>query len=297
VLPWYFAACSYGGDAFCHELVLKHNFGMFFDTWSHAQPFYYYLLHAPIVFLPWTLLLPAAVRGMSRDAETRFLLVWVAFAFAFFSVSEAKQAKYLLPLLPPLAILVGRWAAEAQPKPSRELLVAALALLVALSAATIAALLVLPERLPGTTRAAVAGVLPALALLGAAAAHWKRRPAAVALIAASVLVTALAAQLSLVPALEDYKSPRTLVDAAAALGHPVAIHGIAYRQTGGLVFYSGGPLPLLESSEAFHEYMAAPEPRLAYVSRKAFRGEYPVIIDSPYRDGTVLVRNWAEEEP
>jgi 4-amino-4-deoxy-L-arabinose transferase-like glycosyltransferase len=112
VLPWYAAVCARGGEAFCRELLVQHNLGMFFDTWSHAQPVWYYLRELPWMFLPWTLVLPWALRDRVRDRETRFLLVWAAFAFVFFSASEAKQAKYLLPMLPPLAVLVARWLAS-----------------------------------------------------------------------------------------------------------------------------------------------------------------------------------------
>jgi len=45
-------------------------------------------------------------RELYADQRERFLLAWILFGFVFFSRSENKLPGYLLPLLPPLAILM-----------------------------------------------------------------------------------------------------------------------------------------------------------------------------------------------
>ncbi len=239
IAPWYVAACSRGGEAFCRELVLRQNFEMFFDTWSHARPVWYYAVQLPWMFLPWTLVLPFALRGVRlTSGDTRLLCVWIAFSFVFFSASEAKQSKYLLAIAPPLAILVGRWIASSDLRSRR--------------AATAVG-----------------------AFLGAA-----------------VLTRWIAA-----PRADAFKLPLALTERAAALGHPVAVHGISWRQLGGLVYYGQRELPRLASQPDLAAWMSAPEPRLAYVDRKDWDGKYELVAASDYRGGTVLVANGWKEVP
>jgi hypothetical protein len=61
--------------------------------------------------LPWTIAVPAAAAGKSAlpSRHRRFLWVWVAVMFVFFSLSLGKRRAYLLPLRPALAILLAGW--------------------------------------------------------------------------------------------------------------------------------------------------------------------------------------------
>ncbi len=115
-LPWYLASYHKGGADFTRELIIKHNFQMFLETWSHKQPFYYYFLNLPWVFFPWMVFLPAAVYHLYLNKEEKtqwnFLFAWAVGMFCFFSLSQAKQAKYLLPMLPSLALITGRFWEE-----------------------------------------------------------------------------------------------------------------------------------------------------------------------------------------
>ena len=112
-IPWYLASYSRGGADFTRELILKHNFQMFLETWSHKQPIYYYLWNLPWEFSPWVVFLPAAVYQLLLNGRERpqrdFLLAWAVAMFCFFSLAQAKQAKYLLPMMPALALMVGRF--------------------------------------------------------------------------------------------------------------------------------------------------------------------------------------------
>jgi 4-amino-4-deoxy-L-arabinose transferase-like glycosyltransferase len=88
---------------------------------EHREPFFWYLPWIVVGFLPWSVVacgaLPA-IRDRLRDPSAagvaaRFLIVWAAWVFAFFSVPRGKLVPYMLPVLPPLALLVGdalqRW--------------------------------------------------------------------------------------------------------------------------------------------------------------------------------------------
>ncbi|MFN3467524.1 MAG: ArnT family glycosyltransferase, partial [Candidatus Brocadiales bacterium] len=115
-LPWYLASYQRGGADFTRELILKHNFKMYLETWSHSQPIYYYLWNLPWEFAPWVVFLPSAVYQLFLNGKERpqrdFLLAWAVGMFCFFSLAQAKQAKYLLPMMPALALMVGRFWEE-----------------------------------------------------------------------------------------------------------------------------------------------------------------------------------------
>jgi hypothetical protein len=125
-LPWYFAITQREGWAFIDEFFLEHHFGRFAtDELQHVQPFWFYIPAILGLFLPGTVFLP---RAPWRDPRFRFFVVWFAFGFVFFSAATNKLPGYILPLLPPLAILAAAGLPESSKLPAR--LAAAMALLI-----------------------------------------------------------------------------------------------------------------------------------------------------------------------
>lgn len=94
---------------FWHEHVER-----FFSSQQgqHPEPWWFFLASTPVLLLPWTCLLPAAVRGLRREPDpgSRHLVVycavWVAVTLLFFSASSGKLMTYVLPAFPALAMLV-----------------------------------------------------------------------------------------------------------------------------------------------------------------------------------------------
>lgn len=78
------------------------------------QPFYFYLALLPLLLLPWSPFLYRAIRHGLRqqDDGTRLLLWWLAGGTAIISAISGKLFIYLLPMVPPAAILIGRFLAE-----------------------------------------------------------------------------------------------------------------------------------------------------------------------------------------
>jgi 4-amino-4-deoxy-L-arabinose transferase-like glycosyltransferase len=113
--PWYALILRAQGREFVDVFLLGHNVARFTSTvHNHPGPFFYYV---PVILLglfPWSgLLVPALAR--LRPGESRadlLLLVWTAVPLAFFSVAGSKLPGYILPVLAPLAILMGRAAAR-----------------------------------------------------------------------------------------------------------------------------------------------------------------------------------------
>lgn len=112
-LPWYVLAWRENGQAFVDVFLLNHNLQRFTSTiHRHPGPFYYYV---PVVLLglaPWSGLVGPAlarVRPRASSAE-RLVLLWFLLPFVFFSLAGSKLPGYILPCLPPLALLAGRLA-------------------------------------------------------------------------------------------------------------------------------------------------------------------------------------------
>jgi 4-amino-4-deoxy-L-arabinose transferase-like glycosyltransferase len=113
--PWYALVYQAQGQAFIDTFILNHNVSRFTSTvHNHPGPVVYYL---PILIggmLPWSLLLWRAARGVRRSVPADMLIAcWALAPLAFFSLAGSKLPGYILPVVPPLAILLGRTAAAA----------------------------------------------------------------------------------------------------------------------------------------------------------------------------------------
>jgi 4-amino-4-deoxy-L-arabinose transferase-like glycosyltransferase len=129
VLPW-FIAVQQQNPTFFREFFLEHNFARFAtDRYQHVQPFWYYLVVVVLAMMPWTVIAGRAlVDGILTsvaewrlrharsckpapnrpgDAFPEFLVLWALIPIVFFSFSKAKLPGYILPSLPPIAILTG----------------------------------------------------------------------------------------------------------------------------------------------------------------------------------------------
>lgn len=90
-------------------------------TQLHPEPFWFFLMVLPLLLLPWVLFVFRAVRSgwkekiLKNDPFARFLAVWSAVVVCFFSLGSGKLMSYILPAIPPLALLVGRWGMAAPP--------------------------------------------------------------------------------------------------------------------------------------------------------------------------------------
>jgi 4-amino-4-deoxy-L-arabinose transferase-like glycosyltransferase len=111
--PWYLLMWRQEGQAFVDVFLLNHNLQRFTSTiHRHPGPIFYY---APVLLagvFPWTGLALAGL-GTLKPKMSRgdlFILLWLALPFLFFSVAGSKLPGYILPCLPPLALITGRAA-------------------------------------------------------------------------------------------------------------------------------------------------------------------------------------------
>jgi 4-amino-4-deoxy-L-arabinose transferase-like glycosyltransferase len=129
VLPW-FVAVQQQNPTFFHDFFLQQNLERFAtNRYHHVQPFWYYSAVVVLGLMPWTVVaVRALIDGMqtsiaewrlrharkSRPAPSRpgdafpeFLVLWAIIPIVFFSFSASKLPGYILPSLPPIAILTG----------------------------------------------------------------------------------------------------------------------------------------------------------------------------------------------
>jgi 4-amino-4-deoxy-L-arabinose transferase-like glycosyltransferase len=108
--PWYVLVLQAQGWAFVDTFFLNHNLQRFTSTvHRHPGPIVYYLPVLLLGLFPWTGLLVPALRDVRPRSDPRdlFVLVWLAAPLVFFSLAGSKLPGYILPCIPPLALLLG----------------------------------------------------------------------------------------------------------------------------------------------------------------------------------------------
>ena len=97
--------------AYRDEILFHQTFTRYADAWQHRQPFWYFLIGViPWFWLPLTALLPWLIprwrdAWLARDLRVVLPLCWVAIVVLFFSFSSGKRGVYVLPAVPPLALV------------------------------------------------------------------------------------------------------------------------------------------------------------------------------------------------
>jgi 4-amino-4-deoxy-L-arabinose transferase-like glycosyltransferase len=119
-VPWHILV-EMRQPGFLDFYFINEHFRRFLTTSHHRdQPFWFLPLILFIGTMPWTGLLPMAIkqagqRWRNRDSSSEidlFLLLWPLVVFVFFMASHSQLQGYLLPMVCPLAILIGRHISE-----------------------------------------------------------------------------------------------------------------------------------------------------------------------------------------
>lgn len=111
-VPW-FILVSIKNPEFARFFFIHEHFERFLTrVHGRYQPIWYFVPILLGVMLPWSLLIPTAFKKawQERNAEKgdirAWLAIWALFIFAFFSKSNSKLIPYILPVIPPIAILI-----------------------------------------------------------------------------------------------------------------------------------------------------------------------------------------------
>jgi 4-amino-4-deoxy-L-arabinose transferase-like glycosyltransferase len=114
--PW-FTLAAMRNPGFLRFFFVHEHFQRFVADTEHGWGPWFFI---PIVIAgawPWWYFVPSGVadllntgdeaEALARCSAVRFLLIWFAVVFIFFSIPRAKLGEYILPAMPPLAILAG----------------------------------------------------------------------------------------------------------------------------------------------------------------------------------------------
>jgi 4-amino-4-deoxy-L-arabinose transferase-like glycosyltransferase len=162
--PW-FVLVSARNPEFAHFFFIFQHFQRYLSSaqFDRYQPVWFFLPVLALGFLPWTTLLPQALRAGWRAARageraTSLLLIWAGFVLVFFSLSQSKLTPYIVPMLPALSLLTGRAIAALPPRRFAAHL-AAVAVIAGLVAAVVLLSWAVPALAPLVARASSASVL------------------------------------------------------------------------------------------------------------------------------------------
>ncbi len=109
-LAWALPAARAGGPAYADAILWRQTAGRVVKSFAHNRPVWWYLVLLPAVLFPWIFekRLWRAMRSLRLDRGTRFCLSWALPPLVLLSVVSGKQIHYLIPLLPPSALLISR---------------------------------------------------------------------------------------------------------------------------------------------------------------------------------------------
>jgi 4-amino-4-deoxy-L-arabinose transferase len=279
-LPWYVAMWLRHGDAYLQSFFVGDNLERFTtERFNDARPIWFYL---PVLLgglMPWSVYLVAFSADALARARRRALrlddidwrlLLWAVMPLLFFTVSIGKQPRYILPVLPPLAVFVARGIVERIGHDRDRLLAAA----TWITAGVFAALALVFARLEplfisayplGTWIGVCVLGCSAIALGGVAAtSSWRLLPAVASVAGGVVLVSvwfgALAGNRP-----EAVEQMAALIRSQRAAQEPIGVLAVFTRNLG---FYTGAPRLELFSVEQASHFVQSPQ-RVLLVLRSA----------------------------
>lgn len=137
VATWYLPAYLVNRDVFVQKFLIEQNVERFLggDEAHSIDGALNWIFYVPVFFLgaaPWAFFAARAMRWKIAEGDDegaalrRYLTLWMATVFVFFTLAGSKLPHYILPMLPAAALLAAdrlarRWGAEAA-LPTRKLL-------------------------------------------------------------------------------------------------------------------------------------------------------------------------------
>lgn len=259
--PWYLAMWWQHGTAYLDSFFIGDNLERFAtDRFNEPRPWWYYF---PVIaggMAPWSpfLLLGAGAflrlitgRGGPGSLETR-LAIWIAAPLVVLTLSVGKQPRYVLPLLPPLALLLAHGIMERrrswrgldgglyQQRPDRGLQAATIASggILVLAAALLWRARPLFVELPplhSAVAAGVIGVAGVAVVVTALSRAWRAGPWVLAMGSSLALPALVVGGLAGGPEDAVHRAAQA-VTAARRADEPVGVSRVFVRN---LVFYTG----------------------------------------------------------
>ena len=221
-LPWYVLSALRNPE-FVEVFLIRHNVERFLTpVFRHEQPFWFFVPILVLGLVPWSAFLVTGIRravrvwrtGQLAASPSLYVACWVIFPVVFFSLSSSKLPGYVLPAVPGAALLLARTVVSLLDgeRSARWPLVGT-----ALVFAALAAAFAVPELaiagVPGLPPDELRPLAVLLGLVGLAVAgltYWQREHAAVAAVALGFAMVVAYLNVSMLPRLDQFISPRTI---------------------------------------------------------------------------------------
>lgn len=121
VALWLVPAVVGGTPAYREELLWTQSAARVAGGMAHDRPVWFLMALLPLLLFPWAWSLriwPALAEALRGSDAARLCLIWALAGLALFSLISGKQAHYLLPEFPAVALLVARaFGAERMQRP------------------------------------------------------------------------------------------------------------------------------------------------------------------------------------
>ncbi|KFE33971.1 ArnT family glycosyltransferase [Thioclava atlantica] len=260
VLLWLGPAVIFGGAAYREQILWKQSAGRMVESFAHGRPVWFFLALMPFFLWPWGWsragLAALKPSRLWADAGSRFVTLWGVSAFVAFSMISGKQAHYLVPELPALALLLSGMVPTAERRLRALRLLWLLPGILAAIAAAAVPFGAFPELPEGTGSwlllgAGVAILLLAGVILMRARDGWRVE----GLVAPMVLV---AIEIMVLPILWTVYDPRPIGALIAAhSAHGVATTDRSYAGQFSYVARLAQPVDVIGNSADLGRWMAA----------------------------------------
>ena len=290
-------AAQAGGDSYREAILWSQTADRMVQSFAHAHPAWWYVPWLLLLFAPWILLSGtwSALRqaDIASDPGLRFCLTWLVAVFVLMSLVSGKQVKYLLPLVPAFALLLGRvWSRVGERIIAQRPWLLSGVLLAA--GGLLAALPLWLDTAPWIGNIhplwGVLLVLAALALWLPPPLRAADTPLRLTLFSVLVIVIVHVGVFPTAAPAYDLRSASRMIARAQAAGHEVACASRYHGQFG----FTGRltqPLVQLEAGGALQWAARHPQDYLVVVTRSASVVEaYPkAVFTQPYRSGYLLI--------
>ena len=120
VAPW-FAIAEMRNPGFLRFFFVHEHLQRFLSSREHGWGPYFFVPVVAAGAWPWLFFVPAGINEVRSAADEsraarlsalRYLAVWFAVIFIFFSIPRSKLGSYILPAMPPIAIIAGQGIAS-----------------------------------------------------------------------------------------------------------------------------------------------------------------------------------------
>jgi len=119
--PWHILVIRANPEFFHFYFIQEHFLRYLTKMHGRYHPLWFFIPIILVGLFPWSAFLmqavrhslPATWRERHEHRDALFLMLWAVLVFLFFTASDSKLPPYILPVFPPLALLIGRYLAEA----------------------------------------------------------------------------------------------------------------------------------------------------------------------------------------